>query len=111
LRCARLEFGGGFTLIELLVVIAIIAILVALLLPTLSRSISRARQIHCVNNVRQLGIGLQEFVSDNRIYPLFVDAEYEKSSQPTNFNTWNEAIAHQLGGVPKSEPNFWVRGV
>ena len=103
--------ASGFTLIELLMVIGIIAILASLLLPTLIRSISRARQIHCFNNVRQLGIGLQEFVSDNRIYPLFVDAEYDKSRQPTNFNTWNEAIAHQLGGVPKSEPNFWVRGV
>ena len=55
---------------ELLVVIAIIGILAALLLPALSRSLQRARQIHCVNNVRQLGIILQGFVSDNHVYPL-----------------------------------------
>jgi prepilin-type N-terminal cleavage/methylation domain-containing protein/prepilin-type processing-associated H-X9-DG protein len=61
---------SGFTLMELLVVIAIIGILAALLLPALSRSLQRARQIHCVNNVRQLGIILQGFVSDNHVYPL-----------------------------------------
>jgi prepilin-type N-terminal cleavage/methylation domain-containing protein/prepilin-type processing-associated H-X9-DG protein len=60
----------GFTLMELLVVMAIIGILAALLLPALSRILQRARQIQCVNNVRQLGIILQGFVSDNHVYPL-----------------------------------------
>ena len=66
----RKNIRSAFTLMELLVVIAIIAILAALLLPTLSRSMQRARQIHCVNNVRQLGCFLQTYTADNAGYPF-----------------------------------------
>src|SRR5262244_475443 len=55
----------AFTLIELLVVIAIIAILAALLLPVLSKAKQRSRQAADLNNLRQLGIAVNLYTSDN----------------------------------------------
>jgi prepilin-type processing-associated H-X9-DG protein/prepilin-type N-terminal cleavage/methylation domain-containing protein len=65
--------NSALTLVELLVVIAIIGILAVLLLTAISQAKGKALRIQCVNNVRQLGIGLQAFVADNNFYPLFVD--------------------------------------
>jgi prepilin-type N-terminal cleavage/methylation domain-containing protein/prepilin-type processing-associated H-X9-DG protein len=57
--------GRAFTLLELLVVIAIIAILAALLLPVLSAAKKRAAQTVCINNLKQLGLGLQMYIDAN----------------------------------------------
>ncbi len=78
----------GFTLIELLVVIAIIAILAAILFPVFAKAREKARQNTCMNNVRQLCIGMTMYAQDH-------------DSKLPSATGWNSQLAANYGAENK----------
>ena len=86
----------GFTLIELLVVIAIIAVLIALLLPAVQSAREAARRAQCVNNLKQLGLGMANYESTNGCFP-----QGSFWIQPASLGfAYRHAWSHNIGLLP-----------
>jgi len=96
MRASHQSRRTAFTLTELLVVIAIIGILAALLLPTLSQAKAKAQQTQCGNNLRQLGMALEQFVSDNRAYPFAMECVNPPNGFPKAM--WVDALGAYADG-------------
>jgi prepilin-type N-terminal cleavage/methylation domain-containing protein/prepilin-type processing-associated H-X9-DG protein len=81
----------GFTLIELLVVIAIIAVLIALLLPAVQAAREAARRAQCVNNLKQIGLGMHNYHQVNDCFPpgAFLQRSAVTPSSTANNKDWS----------------------
>ena len=90
----KYKYRKGFTLIELLVVIAVIAILAGLMLPALALSKNKAKQIHCLSNMKQMGMGL---ILSSEDFDGVLPPTAHLSLRPENI--WINTLAPYVGDV------------
>ena len=101
-----LSSAFAFTLVELLVVIAVLGVLFALLLPVLASVKTKAKRLVCLNNVRQIGLGIRLYCDDER------DFVPTSGFSPTNLPwiAFKELMKPNLGlgGPPSSQDSIFA---
>lgn len=106
-----------FTLVELLVVIGIIAILAALLMPALNKAREKAQQTQCVNQLKQISLGMEMYRNDNRdrfpywisnLYPDYINTK-KVYQCPGDYMNRDIALEDWLAHPEKLYPDAYDR--
>jgi prepilin-type N-terminal cleavage/methylation domain-containing protein len=85
----------GFTLLELLLVVAVMAILAALLLPALGRAKAKAQRSGCMNNLRQINLGVRMYADDSS--DAFPPPPPGHNGPPDAFTAYTKRMRNHLG--------------
>ena len=99
----NVKLKHAFTLIELLVVMAIVAILAAFVFPAISAAKTKAQRTTCMNNLRQINLGMRLYWDDHADFPPGI-----KNSPSSPFGYWTgykELIKSYLGMNGASSPS------
>jgi prepilin-type N-terminal cleavage/methylation domain-containing protein len=105
----------AFTLIELLVAVAIIGLLIALLLPAVQSAREASRRMQCLANLRQLGIGLQNYLTACSVFPFGVGADADgliatvTSPQSRRYSLHSQLLPYIEQVAVFHAINFWVQ--
>ena len=111
----RPQRSAGFTLLELLVSLAIVAVLIGILLPAVQRVRDTAARAKCLNNLKQIGIGLHQYHDANQALPPGM----RSANDPYRFMSWlvrilpyveQTALWEQADRDFAANPTFWLNG-
>ena len=102
-QVTRGRHAGGFTLVELLVVIGIIALLISILLPALSKARDSAREVMCMNNLRQIGLGVAMYQNDFSGWVPVANAGFPVTPALSAPAYWDAMLWKYVTG--RNEPN------